>query len=238
MNRRNADHVSARIQNQNIKCFEDIHLPFPHEGDDYSGWTVLLGGNGSGKSTLLQAMGIAVVGPTAAQRLLPDVQSWVRKDQGVAGFSRIIRGAEDGSEGEKIGRELETSFAITGSQAVTFDGKYYDQPQVVQRADDWTRNMMMKSLYSSRQHGWLSCGYGPFRRMFGGSEEARSLMDQALRESRFATLFREDAVLRHPIDILPQLYRMSLDPSYPSRRLPARRWSRSGGSSITCSPAG
>ncbi len=200
---------------QNIKCFEDIHLPFPHEGDDYSGWTVLLGGNGSGKSTLLQAMGIALVGPTAAQRLLPDVQSWVRKDQDVGEFSaRIIRGAEDGSDGEKIGGDLEASFAITGSQEVTIDGKYYDQPQVVQRADDWTRNMMMKSLYSSRQHGWFSCGYGPFRRMLGGSEATRGLMSPDLRESRFATLFREDAILRHPIVVLPQFYRMSLDPSY------------------------
>jgi energy-coupling factor transporter ATP-binding protein EcfA2 len=203
---------------QNIKCFEDIHLPFPHEGDDYSGWTVLLGGNGSGKSTLLQAMGIALVGPTAAQRLLPDVQSWVRKDQDMGEFSaRIIRGAEDGSEGEKIGRDLEARFAATGRQDVTIDGKYYDQPQVVQRADDRTRNMMMKSLYSSRKHGWFSCGYGPFRRMSEGSEAAWSLMNPDLLESRFATLFREDAVLRPPIVLLPQLYRRSLDPSYPDR---------------------
>ena len=45
---------------QGIKCFDRVELEFPHVGEDYSGWVVLLGGNGRGKSTLLQAMAIAL----------------------------------------------------------------------------------------------------------------------------------------------------------------------------------
>ncbi|MDD2774620.1 MAG: AAA family ATPase [Gallionella sp.] len=49
-------------------------------------------------------------------------------------------------------------------------------------------------LLSENSQGWFSCGYGPFRRVFGASQEATQLMTGEVVE-RFATLFQEAASL-------------------------------------------
>ncbi|MFI5460507.1 MAG: AAA family ATPase, partial [Isosphaerales bacterium] len=203
-----------------IKCFEDVHLHFPHDGDDHSGWIVLLGGNGMGKSTLLQAMAIALMGSLGGQRLLLDPDGWVRKGRTCGEFSAtIVRGRNDKSMNGSSKKNYNPKFAITGREQVTLGGILYDQPQLVQLADDRTRNDLMNGPYAARKLGWYCCGYGPFRRMFGGSEEAFRLMNPNNRESRFVTLFREDAALLYLKDDLPSLYRRSIDQNDPNHIL-------------------
>ena len=85
---------------QGIKCFDRVELKFPHVGEDYSGWIVLLGGNGMGKSTLLQAMAISLVGPLAGQRLLLNPDGWVRQGQATRRVLRVDRPGEDGHRRE------------------------------------------------------------------------------------------------------------------------------------------
>jgi hypothetical protein len=51
-----------------------------------------------------------------------------------------------------------------------------------------------RGLWSSAAQGWFSCGYGPFRRVFGASSEAMRLMVGASTE-RFVTMFQEAASL-------------------------------------------
>jgi hypothetical protein len=48
--------------------------------------------------------------------------------------------------------------------------------------------------WSTGSTGWFSCGYGPFRRIFGASAEAQRLMSSSA-TTRFVTMFREDASL-------------------------------------------
>ena len=101
---------------QDIKCFEDVQLHFPHDGDDYSGWVVLLGGNGMGKSTLLQAMAISLVGPLAGQRLLnPD--GWVREDKKLGSFlASIIKGDRDIASGQPREKAVRNVFHRYGQE--------------------------------------------------------------------------------------------------------------------------
>jgi len=203
---------------KDVKCFEDVHLRFPHDGDDHSGWIVLLGGNGIGKSTLLQAIAIALMGPLAGQRLLLEPNAWVRNGRTYSDLSAtIVRGRNDKSLNGSSKKNYNPKFAITGREQVTFEGILYDQPQLVQLADHRTRNDLMNGPYSSRQLGWCSCGYGPFRRTLGGSEEAGRLITARNRESRFVTLFREDASLLYINDEMPSLYLRSIDPNHPAR---------------------
>ena len=49
------------LQLNNVKCFQEAALTFPHRGDDYSGWIVLLGDNGVGKSTIIQALAVGII---------------------------------------------------------------------------------------------------------------------------------------------------------------------------------
>lgn len=204
---------------QGIKCFEDVTLHFPHSNDDYSGWIVLLGGNGMGKSTLLQAMAISMVGPLAGQRLLFNPDGWIRGQKTQGAFTAsLLRGDHDIAAGQPRKKPYQTRFAVTGRQEVTLDdGVLYDQPQLVHLADDKAKKGLMSGPYAAKKPGWFSCGYGPFRRLLGGSSEESKLMFSLGRESRFVTLFREAAALTHCTEWLCTLYSRSIDSYHPER---------------------
>jgi len=51
-----------------------------------------------------------------------------------------------------------------------------------------------RTIWSSEARGWFSCGYGPFRRVFGASPEATRQMVAPTTE-RFVTMFQEAASL-------------------------------------------
>jgi len=202
---------------QDIKCFEDVQLHFPHDGDDYSGWIVLLGENGMGKSTLLQAMAISLVGPLAGQRLLnPD--GWVREDKKLGSFlASIIKGDRDIASGQPRRRPYETSFTVTGRNLIDLRGIPYDQPQLILTSETKDQKSLMSGPYAARKTGWFSCGYGPFRRLLGGASEVSQLMFSTGRESRFVTLFREAAALTQCTEWLSSLYSRSIDPHHPDK---------------------
>jgi hypothetical protein len=201
---------------QGIKCFDRVELKFPHVREDYSGWIVLLGGNGMGKSTLLQAMAITLVGPLAGQRLLLSPDGWVRGGQAHGEFSaRIVKGMMDLAGGRPRGKVYKPRFAVTGRREVVLDSTTYDQPQLVPLFDD--EKVLMKGPYAARNLGWFSCGYGPFRRLLGGTSEESKLMFAQGREARFVTLFREDAALTKCTEWLTTLYSRSIDKQHPDQ---------------------
>ena len=103
---------------QGIKCFDRfdrVELNFPHAGEEYSGWIVLLGGNGMGKSTLLQAMAHTLVGSVAAQRLLLSPDGWVRHGSGFGELhASIVKGEWDFAERPRK-KPYAAGFVVTGS---------------------------------------------------------------------------------------------------------------------------
>jgi hypothetical protein len=200
---------------QDIKCFDRVKLNFPHTGNDYSGWIVLLGGNGMGKSTLLQAMAIALVGPLAGQRLLLNPEGWVRKGHQHGEFSaQIVKGILDPAVWRPRKKHHETRFAVTGQQEVVLAATTFYEPQLVPLFDD--KKALMSGPYAAKNLGWFSCGYGPFRRLGGASKESE-LMFSLGREARYATLFREAAALSQCAEWLSQLYSRSIDRLHPIR---------------------
>ncbi len=202
---------------QDIKCFKNVQLHFPHGDEDYSGWIVLLGANGMGKSTLLQAMAIALVGPLAGQRLLnPD--GWVRQDIPFGEFrASIVKGEQDSAPGQPRKRPYEAHYAITGRKLFEYRDIPYDQPQLILTTETKGKKSLMSGPYAARKTGWFSCGYGPFRRLLGGSSDVSQLMFSPGRESRFVTLFREAAALTQCKEWLSSLYSRSIDPDHPDK---------------------
>src|SRR2546425_1001840 len=61
------------------------------------------------------------------------------------------------------------------------------------------------------QTGWLTCGYGPFRRLSGGSEASNSIVSGERRAARFVTLFKEDAALTNATKWLTDLHNTARD---------------------------
>ncbi|TXT35720.1 MAG: ATPase-like protein [Comamonadaceae bacterium] len=154
----------------------------------YAGWTVFTGDNGSGKSSLLKAIAVALTGRDTARALQPSFHRWIREGA-KAQEGRIEltitpqKGVDDFSGGGKTAYKNFPATIILKNVGKETTAEVIDSQKTARRG-----------LWSTDAHGWFSCGYGPFRRVFGASPEATRLMVGATTE-RFVTMFQEAASL-------------------------------------------
>ena len=171
---------------KDIRSFKDLHFDLTRPSGDFAGWTVFTGDNGAGKSSLLKAIAVGLIGKETARALQPSFHRWVRE------------GASEGRIDLKIAPEK-------GLDEFSGGGKTAYKPfdaTVVLRVNGKDTNVDIvgpqktahRGLWASNSVGWFSCGYGPFRRVFGASSDAMRLMVGATTE-RFVTMFQEAASL-------------------------------------------
>ncbi len=198
-----------KISLSNVRGFEELEFSLVRPDGSYAGWTVFTGDNGSGKSTLLKAIAVALTGKDTARALQPSFHRWIREGRHEAsielGIARMERDdflTEGGRLPEKVFRarlalkhgqkEPLVDAALPGG--VT--RKNYSTPQ--------------RTIWSQDARGWFSCGYGPFRRVFGASPEAMRQMVAPATE-RFVTMFQEAASLAEVDQWLRNLSHRSLE---------------------------
>ena len=173
---------------KNIRGFEDLKFNLARPDGSYAGWTVFTGDNGSGKSSLLKAVAVALTGKDTARALQPSFHRWIR--EGAAEQEGRIeltiapqKGVDDFSGGGKTAYKNFPATIVLRNVGKETTTEVIDSQKTARRG-----------LWSTEAHGWFSCGYGPFRRVFGASPEATRLMVGATTE-RFVTMFQEAASL-------------------------------------------
>lgn len=197
---------------KNVKCFGDAEMELAIPGSSGGAWNVILGGNATGKTTLLQAMAAVLVGPAAAQQLLKPA-GWVRHGQDKGEFAaEFLRCEDDSAEGAPRKKPYAPRLFVTGNREVTLEKRPYAAPTLVLEEKDLKG--LAKGPYAVNKPGWLTCGYGAFRRLSGGAEDAEFNYASG-REARIASLFRESMALPRGLSLLPQLYARSVDPAQP-----------------------
>jgi energy-coupling factor transporter ATP-binding protein EcfA2 len=183
-----------KVSLRNIRGFEALDFELARSDGKYSSWTVFTGDNGSGKSTLLKAIAVGLVGKDTARSLQLSFHRWIRDGTAQEESSiqlEIVRCEEDDAltdPGQKPSDHFPAKIAFeNGSKETTLrkakpSGKYqkYSTPE--------------RTIWSLDADGWFSCGYGPFRRVFGASPEATRQMVAPTTE-RFVTMFQEAASL-------------------------------------------
>lgn len=217
-----------KIRLKNIKCFGDLEIDFS-SGDDLRLWTTLFGKNGLGKSTLLQAMGAALAGPSAMHELLPYAEGWVRKDAPYGEIYAELLWTENDSTNpgqKRKNKPFIVQYLVVGKDVSKLPESLAEKPseyEVVPWSGNGTpkereavtkdRRLLQKTAYTEgeQQLGWLACGYGPFRRLSGGSEASNSIVSGERRAARFVTLFKEDAALTNATKWLMDLHNTSRD---------------------------
>jgi len=183
-----------RVLLENIRGFAQLDFTLARPDGSYAGWTVFTGDNGSGKSTLLKAIAVGLTGRDTARALQPSFNRWVRHGAPNDGGSiqlELVRVADDdelATQGNKPSKPFPARLNLkNGGKETTLQpaipagkAKSYQTPD--------------RTIWSPDAAGWFSCGYGPFRRVFGASSEATQLMVSPS-TARFATMFQEAASL-------------------------------------------
>jgi hypothetical protein len=183
-----------KIRIRNVKCFEDFELDFS-DGEGVRLWTALLGRNGLGKSTLLQAIGAVLAGLGAFLELKPVSEDWLRDGTG------------RGEIGAALLRPHECFNPIRETELVVRPGGV----ELEERLTPWEDGSFVRHTELSSQEEWFACGYGPFRRLSGGTEESNRILTSGRRAACFITLFREGAAVTNASEWLVELYNTARD---------------------------
>jgi predicted ATP-binding protein involved in virulence len=194
-----------KIRLQNIKCFEDVTLQFPHRDGNYGGWNVIVGENGRGKSTFLRSIALGVLEPSLASFAIQQHGQLIR--QGAGGQATITTGLQFHEP------ELEKSVAIINKpyyRSLTFSLQGFPELNV---------SMPTPIALEGTIPHVLCYGYGPFRRLEGGPFSIPSSLQFPAPLSRFLTLFANELGLPDAKRVLIDLYVASIDPKHTSHRL-------------------
>ncbi len=181
-----------KVTLKNIRGFENLEFDLCRGDAKYAGWTVFTGDNGSGKSTLLKAIAVALTGRDVARSLQPSFHRWIRDGAGdqEAKIELMISPEKGVDDFSKKGQTAYKKFPAT----VILRNGGKDTLIELPTTSGNKKTLAQRGLWSSDSHGWFSCGYGPFRRVFGASPEATRLMVGPTTE-RFVTMFQEAASL-------------------------------------------
>lgn len=175
----------------NIKGFKHAELDLSRPNNKYAGLTVFTGDNGSGKSTLLKAIAIALTGREVSRSLQSDFRGWIRQDSENQ-ESKIELSIVPTKEVDEFSDKGKTAY--NKFQASVHLKAGAKEGSVELTATQSKSTLVNRGLWSATARGWFSCGYGPFRRVFGASQEATRLMVSPTTE-RFVTMFQEAASL-------------------------------------------
>jgi predicted ATPase len=192
-----------KIRLQNIKCFEDLTLEFPHRSGNYAGWNVILGENGRGKSTILRSIALGVLHPFLGTIALGQHEGHFAR-RGANGKSALaadllFHAAELRQGGAKVPSYLRRlTFSSLGSAAVTLAAASPSEEAL--------------------PHA-LCYGYGPFRRLEGSPRAAPASFQFPEPLSRFVTLFTDEIGLAYATHGLTDLYVASVDPKHSAHHI-------------------
>ncbi|MCP4129550.1 MAG: AAA family ATPase [bacterium] len=222
---------SAHIKG--IKCFENIDLEFKNAkqtGDPQSNWNVILGDNGDGKTTLLRAIAAGLMDAATAERLL-DMKNLIREKESTASIlvkwlwqqgDQLPDNSKNGDrkkltvhylvagEGSALGRDEQAEYFSSARiiDPTSVNKKYFSGDSGSFDKISTDLDFLKRNVWKMENIGWISCGYGPFRRAVGPSTDTIKIEDQL--QERFLTLFHEGAALTECESWLKDLERRAL----------------------------
>lgn len=179
-----------KVKLSNLKGFEALEFDLSRPDGSHAGWTVFTGDNGAGKSTLLKAMAIGLVGRDVARSLQPSFHRWVREGAEAVGANVTLTLQPEKGVDEYLNKG--------GTSYKKFDATLYfkshGSDSLIEEQASGKKSAAARGPWSGQASGWFSCGYGPFRRVFGASPDATRLMVGPITE-RYVTMFQEAASL-------------------------------------------
>jgi predicted ATPase len=203
------------LQLENLRGFQELSFDLERPDGSYAGWTVFVGGNSSGKSTILRGAALALMGSESGARLMGPATGWIHKGQSKASAVVGIRWDKDHDKFKKGGSNPGERFDAGVRWVIEKKGDEVPQFRAVEKRNAAGTRIQTpeRGPWSANAFGWFSAGYGPMRRLTGSSSEAMRFSVSKEVDSRYATLFREDAALSESEEWLRRMYARSLESS-------------------------
>ncbi len=213
-----------KVEITNIRAIEKFEMTFDHP----AGWHVLIGDNGFGKTTILRAIALALIGSEQAAGLRANWKDWVRKGEQQAEIALDIfydlwnedhpyAGVYNQPSNSKTNdRRIAIDTAIQGEFRNNIYIKYSEKDDSFKLENNEVEKYKMGYPYNwDHLPGWLSTGFGPFRRFTGGSEEWNEVYKnkQLVKLSAHLTLFNESVALTETTGWLMKLKFQQLEGS-------------------------
>ncbi|MFC5290027.1 AAA family ATPase [Actinokineospora guangxiensis] len=195
------------------RAVNEIALP----SKDGGSWTVIAGRNGSGKSTLLRALALTLAGPQVARTLMQDFSGWITSGRAAASTRVQVRPNYSVDKLTGRGRAPDVPILLGLDWAVPEDAPSWSpystprQPKLSPHNTIEGWESAARGPWADQPQGWFCAGYGPFRRLTGGSGEAQRLMLAPGPAGRMASLFHEDASLSEGVNWLKELHLRALE---------------------------
>lgn len=205
------DHITLK----NLKGFKNLSFSLARPDGSYAGWTVFTGDNGSGKSTLLKAIAIGLTGRDVARSLQPSFHRWISEDARDREASIELRLQPESGIDDFVGKG---GTSYSPFQSVIHLKAVNSDAMLEEDASKKKATPAQRGPWSNQAKGWFSCGYGPFRRVFGASPEATRLMVGPMTE-RYVTMFQEAASLFEVDQWLRSLSHKKLEQKQPEAQL-------------------
>ena len=192
------------ISMENVKGFRALEFDFERPDNTFAGWTVFVGGNASGKSTLLKALALSLIGPDVGRQLIVSPSGWIAPGETKAEATTRIKSDQSHDAFKTAGQSpgvtfdagVRWSIQAEGTKKENWDSITPEFRSIDKRNASGTRILTpTRGPWNPNAAGWFSAGYGPMRRLSGGSGESIRLSVGTGAMSRFVTLFREDAAL-------------------------------------------
>lgn len=179
---------------KNIRGFANLDFDLSRGNDEFAGWTVITGDNGSGKSTLLKAIAVALTGRETARALQPNFNRWISDGAGAGESSIELEIVQCEGDDAVVASGRGPSRTFPAKIALVNSGKETILHPACPSGKPSNYATPERTIWAFDAKGWFSCGYGPFRRVFGASPEATRQMVAPMTE-RFVTMFQEAASL-------------------------------------------
>ncbi|MFB7674494.1 AAA family ATPase [Kitasatospora purpeofusca] len=206
---------NVRVRNvRGFRGAREVDLDLTRPDGSYAGWTVLAGRNGSGKSTLLRAVALAVSGPSAARGLVTGFDSWISDERSEA-FAEVCLQPDPAEDkftttGRPPAGVFWAGLKWTAPDAETVSTRHV-QPALTPVGYKRAPTAAQRGPWADNPVGWFCAGYGPFRRLVGGSGEVQRRMAGSGAVARLTSLFHEDASLAEGVSWLIEQHLRSLE---------------------------
>ncbi len=197
---------------ENLRGFSHLSFDFERPNGSFAGWTVFVGGNSSGKSTILRGIALALMGPEFGGRLMGSTAGWINKGQSKASSQTKLFWDKEHDRFKSMGKLPGETFDA-GVRWVIEKKDDIPQFRAVEKRNNSGGRIQTpeRGPWSANAYGWFAAGYGPMRRLTGSSSEAMRFSVSKEVDSRFATLFREDAALSESEEWLRRMHARRLE---------------------------